>query len=68
MEEKVRIHHRTRNFFEEVRAETKKVTWPTRGELYGATAVVISVTIMLSITLGIVDLIIGYIMQFLLLF
>lgn len=68
MEEKVKLRHRTRSFFEEVRAETKKVTWPTRGELYGATAVVISVTILLSILLGGVDLIIGHIMQFLLLF
>jgi preprotein translocase subunit SecE len=66
MEDKPKLTHRTRSFLQEVRAETKKVTWPTRGELYGATAVVIFVTFLVSITLGMADLGIGKIMQLLL--
>ena len=66
MEDKPKLTHRTRNFFQEVQSETKKVTWPARGELYGATAVVIAVTILLSVVLGLVDLGIGKVMQFLL--
>lgn len=66
MEEKPKLTHRTRNFFHEVRAETKKVTWPTRGELYGATAVVVFVTFVISVVLGVADSIIGKALQFLL--
>ena len=66
MEDKPKLTHRTRSFFQEVKAETKKVTWPSRGELYGATAVVAAVTLILSVFLGSVDFGIGHIMQFLL--
>ena len=68
MEDKPRLATRTRSFIREVQAETKKVTWPTRGELYGATSVVIACTIMLSMLLGVFDFVIGHVMRFLLQF
>jgi len=42
-------------FLKEVRAELKKVTWPSRRELIGSTIVTIVVTIIISIFIGIVD-------------
>ena len=63
MEEKPKFGAKTINFIREVQAETKKVTWPTRSELYGATSVVIAVTILLCTMLGITDSLLGQIMQ-----
>ena len=51
------------DFITEVRAEMHKVTWPTRGELYGATLVVVAVTILLCILLGITDSILGWMIE-----
>ncbi len=42
-------------FLKEVKAELKKVTWPTKRELIGSTIVTIVVTLILSIFIGIVD-------------
>lgn len=44
-----------RQFLEEARAELKKVTWPTRKQTLASTAVVLVVTIIISIFLGLVD-------------
>lgn len=52
-----------RTFYEEVVAELKKVTWPNKRELYGATAVVITVIILLSVAVGVVDAVLGKIME-----
>ncbi|MCX7625288.1 MAG: preprotein translocase subunit SecE [Candidatus Sumerlaeaceae bacterium] len=52
-----------RTFYDEVVAELKKVTWPSKRELYGATAVVITVIILLSVAVGIVDALLGKIME-----
>ncbi|GIX44057.1 MAG: preprotein translocase subunit SecE [Candidatus Hydrogenedentota bacterium] len=59
---------RVRTFLEEVRAELRKVTWPTRRELYGATAVVITVAILLTVGIGALDSILGFLMQVLISF
>ena len=48
-----------RKFFEEVRFEMKKVSWPTWEELRGSTYVVLSLSALLSIFLFIVDLILN---------
>jgi preprotein translocase subunit SecE len=48
---------KVRNFFQEVRAEMGKVTWPTREELMGSTAVVLMTMLILSTFIGIADLI-----------
>jgi len=44
-------------FFREVRAEMKKVTWPQRKEVAGSTAVVIAASFLVAFFLGAVDLV-----------
>jgi preprotein translocase subunit SecE len=50
-------------FYAEVKSEMRKVTWPTRGELYGATLVVMAVTILLCLMLGITDSVLGWLIE-----
>jgi len=64
--EKVSVFGRISRYLEEVRSEIKKVTWPTRGDLYGKTVVIFAVTALLSIFLGIVDTGIFQVLQILL--
>ena len=47
--------HRTINFLVAVRDELKKVTWPTRPELVKATRMIIVLSILLGITIGLMD-------------
>jgi len=42
-------------FLKEVKAELKKVTWPTKRELIGSTIVTIVVTLIVSVFIGAVD-------------
>ncbi len=42
-------------FLKEVKIELKKVTWPSRKEAIGSTAVVIILVILIAIFLGFVD-------------
>ncbi len=49
-------------FYNEVKAEMAKVTWPKKNELLGSTVIVIVISAMLGIFIGIVDLGIGKIM------
>ncbi|OPX37058.1 MAG: preprotein translocase subunit SecE [Desulfobacteraceae bacterium 4484_190.2] len=42
-------------FFREAKMELKKVKWPTRKELLASTAVVIVLTLFISLFLGLVD-------------
>ncbi len=46
---------KVRNFVFEVRAEMQKVTWPTREELIGSTAVVLMTMLILSTFIGVAD-------------
>ncbi|MBI4775538.1 MAG: preprotein translocase subunit SecE [Deltaproteobacteria bacterium] len=46
---------KARHFLREVKIELKKVTWPSRKEAAGTTAVVLVLVAILSIYLGIVD-------------
>jgi preprotein translocase subunit SecE len=50
-------------FLSEVRAEVKKVTWPSRAEALGGTAVVVVVVLLMALFLGIVDAILSKIVQ-----
>lgn len=50
-------------FLAEVRAEVKKVTWPTRAEALGGTAVVVVVVLVMALFLGVVDAILSNIVQ-----
>mgnify|MGYP001232237328 CR=1 FL=1 len=52
------------SFYHEVKSEMRKVTWPTRTELYGATIVVFVVTVVLSAALGFVDAVFTHILEF----
>lgn len=42
-------------FFQEVRLEMKKVTWPSRKEVTGSTGVIIITVIIVALYLGIID-------------
>lgn len=44
------------DYIRESRAELRKVTWPTKQQLWYSTIVVIAVTFMVSAYLGLVDL------------
>jgi preprotein translocase subunit SecE len=46
---------RTLGFFAAVRDELKKVTWPTRPELVKATRMIIVLSILLGLTIGLMD-------------
>ena len=50
-------------FLAEVKAEVKKVTWPTRAEALGGTAVVVVVVLVMALFLGVVDAILSKIVQ-----
>jgi preprotein translocase subunit SecE len=58
-EKKPGLLARIRGFYHEVVVEMKKVTWPTKPELYGATIVVITVCIGMTVVLGLADLLFG---------
>jgi preprotein translocase subunit SecE len=46
---------KTTQFLREVKIELKKVTWPTRKQTIGSTAVVIALVMIISLFLGVVD-------------
>jgi preprotein translocase SecE subunit len=47
--------HRTATFLVAVREELRKVTWPTRQELIKATRMIIVLSILLGLTIGLMD-------------
>ena len=47
--------HRTAGFVVAVRDELKKVTWPTRPELIKATRMIVVLSIVLGLTIGLLD-------------
>lgn len=47
--------HRSANFLVAVREELKKVTWPTRPELIKATRMIVVLSIVLGLTIGLMD-------------
>ena len=50
-------------FLTEVKAEVNKVTWPSRREALGGTAVVLVVVLLMATFLGIIDAILSKIVQ-----
>ena len=54
---------RAREFFEEVLAEFRKVTWPSRQELINSTVVVIAVTVVIAFFLGGVDIVLARVVE-----
>ena len=62
-EEKQGFWKKTTSFFGEVKQEVRKVTWPTRSELYGGTIVIITVLVVLCVALGGTDALLGRVME-----
>ena len=54
---------RLQNYFRDVILELRKVTWPTRDELKGATITVIIFALISTAFVGTVDFVLGYIVK-----
>jgi len=63
MSQKVRWYKRLPNFLRDVRAEIKKVTWPSRNEVYSTTIVVIFATFFFGFYLYFMDLIFSWVIK-----
>ena len=50
------VYLKVRQFLREVRAELKRVTWPSRKETIGSTAIVVVLVLIVALFLAIVDL------------
>jgi preprotein translocase subunit SecE len=57
---------RVKGFFDGVRVEMNKVTWPTRKETIATTGVVIAIVVMVSLYLGVCDVVLAKLMRFVL--
>ena len=57
---------RVREFVQEVLAEFRRVTWPTREQLVNSTVVVIIVTVVLAFFLGAVDIALARVVEWIL--
>lgn len=63
MSRKARWYKRIVPFLREVRAEMKKVTWPSRNEVYSTTIVVIISTLFFGFYLYFMDLIFSWVIS-----
>jgi preprotein translocase subunit SecE len=63
MEQKVRWYTRFIPFLKEVRTEIKKVTWPSRNEVYNTTLVVIAATLFFGFYLFFMDVIFSWVIS-----
>ena len=57
------IFRKITNFLKEVKIELKKVSWSTRQELVGSTVVVITVTFIMAIFIGLIDILLSHILR-----
>jgi preprotein translocase subunit SecE len=57
---------KTKNFFEEVKLELGKVTWPTRKETVSTTWVVVVIIVLISLYLGACDVVLAKLMRLIL--
>lgn len=53
-------------FFESVKVELEKVTWPTRKETIATTTVVVTIVLLISIYLGACDIVLSKLMRLIL--
>lgn len=60
------MRDRVVGFFREVRGEFRRITWPSRAEVIGLTALVLIIIVLLSIYVGIWDFIFQKLIAFLL--
>jgi preprotein translocase subunit SecE len=63
MNQKMRWYKRFSSFLREVRAELKKVTWPSRNEVYSTTIVVIIATFFFGFYLFFMDVIFSWVID-----
>jgi len=61
MNDKIRWYKRLGNFLRDVRAELKKVTWPSRNEVVNTTVVVIAATVFFGFYLFFMDVIFSWV-------
>jgi len=62
MSKKIRWYKRFIVFLREVKAEVKKVTWPSKNEVYSTTIVVIIATIFFGVYLYLLDILFSWLM------
>ncbi len=62
MEQKVRWYKRFFNFLKDVRAEVKKVSWPTRNEVTSTTLVVIIAMAFFGVYLYLMDIVFSWVL------
>lgn len=60
MDKKERWYKRFFGFLKDVRAETKKVTWPSKNEVYNTTIVVLFATFFFGFYLYVMDIILSW--------
>jgi preprotein translocase subunit SecE len=63
MNDKIRWYKRLGNFLKDVRAELKKVTWPSKNEVTSTTIVVIAATIFFGFYLFFMDIIFSWVIR-----
>ncbi len=63
MSKKIRWYKRFIVFLREVKAEVKKVTWPSKNEVYSTTIVVIIATIFFGVYLYLLDLLFSWLIS-----
>lgn len=61
MTQKIKWYKRLVPFLKEVKAEVKKVTWPSKNEVYGTTVVVIIASVFFGFYLFFMDLIFSWV-------
>ena len=61
MNDKIRWYKKLGNFLKDVKAELKKVTWPSKNEVTSTTVVVIAATIFFGFYLFFMDLIFSWV-------
>jgi len=57
---------KTKSFFDEVKTELNKVTWPTRKETIATTWVVVVIIFLISLYLGACDVVLAKLMKYIL--
>ncbi len=63
MSDKIPWYRRFSNFLKDVRAELKKVTWPSRSEVTSTTLVVIAATIFFGFYLFFMDILFSWVIS-----
>jgi preprotein translocase subunit SecE len=57
------VFDKVKEFFQEVKAELGRVTWPVRKETFATTWVVVVIVVLISFYLGVSDLILTKLMR-----